>query len=154
MTAATDALDENDRERVRLVALVARLESGELSRIVHDRWTVAAKLAHLAFWERMALGHLERWATGADYIHEPPQWYDDVLNDALLVESLTLHTAAARQLVLAAAEDIDGRLRSLELARAERLLVDHDAAWLLRRYVHRREHLDEIEGVLGGSFAR
>ena len=149
MSAATDAMDENDRERARLASLVERLDHGELSRIVHDRWTVAAKLAHLAFWDRIALAVLERWAAGEAYETPQPQWFDDVINEAVLVESLTLHGAAARQLVLAAAEAIDRRLRSLEPGHAERLLVDHDAAWLLRRHVHRREHLDEIEGVLG-----
>ena len=146
MSDASDDMDANDRERQRLVDLVAGLGAGEPSRIVHDRWTVAAKLAHLAFWDRVALGHLERWAAGQEYVHEPPGWYDDVLNDAVLVESLTLVGGTAVQLVLAAAEAIDARLRGLEARRAERLLVDHDAAWLLRRHNHRAEHLDEIEG--------
>ena len=148
MSDAADAMDANDRERQRLARLVAALEQGELSRIVHDRWTVAAKLAHLAFWDRVALGHLERWAAGAEYVLETPQWYDDVLNDAVLVESLTLVGGTAVQLVLAAAEAIDARLRGLEAGRAERLLVDRDTAWLLRRHNHRAEHLDEIEGAL------
>ena len=151
MSAATDAMDANDRERARLVALVGRIEHGELSRIVHGRWTVAAKLAHMAFWDRFALALLERWAAGQDYETPSLPWYDDTLNDAMLPEALTLVGAAARQLVLAAAEDIDGRLRSLEPGQTERLLVDHDAAWQLRRHVHRAEHLDQIEGVLGVS---
>jgi len=126
MSEVTDAMDENDRERQRLARLVAGLDAGALAARVHDAWTVGAKLAHLALWDRIALGHLERWAAREAYVLETPQWYDDLLNDAMLPEALTLHGAAARQPVLAAAEAIDRRLRSIEDGQAERLLVDRD----------------------------
>ena len=149
MSEATDAMDENDRECARLATLLARMEHGDFAQTVHEGWTVTAKLGHLAFWDRFALGLLERWAAGEPYeTGTDDAWFDDTLNDALLAEWRALIPAVARQLVLAAAEAVDARLRRLEDGQAERLLVDHDAEWLLRRHRHRAEHLDEIEGAL------
>jgi hypothetical protein len=42
------------RARQRLQVLVARLDDAELAYPLGDEWTVAAVLAHLAFWDRRA----------------------------------------------------------------------------------------------------
>lgn len=147
---STEAIEANDVQRARLARLIAGAGTADLERIVHGEWTVAAKLAHLAYWDRFVLLLLERWTRAEDYVADQlPHWYDDCLNDALLVESLALEPAVAARLALEAAEAIDARLRSLEPERADRLLTDRDAEWLLRRHRHRAEHLDEIEGILG-----
>ena len=144
------ALDANERERRRVILLTNGLDEHALLEMVHDRWTVAAKLAHLAYWDRFALTLLERWARDEDYVADAlPHWYDDCLNDALLIESLALTPAVTARLAIEAAEAIDARLRALAPEQAARLLTDRDAAWLLRRHNHRKEHLDEIEVALG-----
>lgn len=144
------ALDANDRERRRLVVLLAGLDDAALSEGVEGRWTVAAKLAHLAYWDRFAQALLERWARGEDYATDTlPAFHDDVVNDAMLTEHLAVPPREAGRLAIAAAEAIDAALHALSAETAARLLTDHDAAWLLRRHNHRAEHLHEIEGALG-----
>ena len=74
------ALEANDRERRRLVLLVASLDDAALAEGVHGRWTVAAKLAHLAYWDRFALALLELWAAGEGYATDTlPDFHDDAL---------------------------------------------------------------------------
>lgn len=151
------ALDANDRERRRLVVLLAGLDDAALSEGVEGRWTVAAKFAHLAYWDRFALALLERWARGAwrvargeDYATDTlPSFHDEDLNDAMLTEQLALPPQEAGRLAIAAAGAIDAALHALPPETAARLLTDHDAAWLLRRSEHRAEHLHEIEAALG-----
>ena len=148
--AVTEALDANDRERRRLMLLVADIDEHALAETVHDRWTVAAKLAHLAYWDRFALALLERWAAGEPYETDTlPSFYDDCLNDAQLTEHLALPPREAVRLAVEAAGAIDARLHALPVEDATRLLTERDASWLLRRHNHRAEHLDEIEVALG-----
>ena len=136
------ALEANDRERRRLVLLVASLDEAALAEGVHGRWTVAAKLAHLAYWDR--------WASGEDYTTDAlPDFYDDTLNDAQLAEHLALLPREAARLAVGAAEAIDARLHALPAEAAVSLLTDRDASWLLRRHHHRAEHLVEIDLALG-----
>ena len=147
--ALREALDANDRERRRLTLLVADLDEHPLGETVHGRWTVAATLAHLAYWDRFALGLLERWAAGEPYQTDAlPAWHEHAVNDALLDGALALPPTTAVRLATEAAGAIDARLSELGEG-AGRLLTDRDAAWLLRRHCHRAEHLDEIEVALG-----
>jgi len=46
---------QNDAERIRLRSLVARLSDADLARPMPAGWTVAAILAHLAFWDQRIL---------------------------------------------------------------------------------------------------
>jgi hypothetical protein len=148
--AVREALEANDRERRRLVLLTSTLSERELRETVHGAWTVAATLAHLAYWDRFALGLLERWAAGEPYETDAlPPWHDHAVNDALLDEWLALPPGEAVRLAIEAAAAIDARLRALPPGAASRLLTDRDAEWLLRRHRHRAEHLGEVEGALG-----
>jgi hypothetical protein len=133
--------------------LVGTLTDAGLRLVVHGDWTIAAKLAHIAFWDRFALTVLERWAARKTYRIDVSDWYDDVLNDAVLVESLALEPSVAARLAVGAATALDARLDNLSPAEAKRLTADADrpetdANWLLHRYRHRAEHLDEIAAVL------
>ncbi len=148
--AVREALEANARERRRLGLLVGSLDEARLAEVVHDRWTVAAKLAHLAYWDRFALLLLERWALGEGYETDTlPGWHDDTVNDAQLDGWLALPPMEAARLAIEAAEAIDGRLEGLDPVDAERLLTDRDAEWLLRRHRHRAEHVVEIDVALG-----
>ena len=151
----SEALERNQAESARLSKLVAGLETSELSLIVHDNWTVAAKLAHIAYWDRFALAVLERWAARKPFRIDIPDWYDDLLNDAVLIESLAVEPTVAARLAVEAAAAMDRRLLGLgpEQARleADAAIPETDANWLLHRYRHRGEHLDEIEAALRGG---
>ena len=151
MRPSDEALEANDAQRQRLREVIARAGQGGLHQVVHDELDHRGQVAHLAYWDRFALAVLERWIRGEEYFtDELPAFYDDALNDSLLAESLALPPSAAARLAEAAADRIDGRLRSLPGEVADRLLTDGDAARLLRRHRHRAEHLDEIERVLRG----
>ncbi|MCK9495403.1 MAG: DinB family protein [Dehalococcoidia bacterium] len=145
-----EAFDLNERERVRLVTLVASLTEADLRVVVHDEWTIAAKLAHIALWDRIALAVLERWRERKESRIEDSQWRDDVFNDAVLIESLVLNPLDAARLAVDAVSALDRRLESLGEFDTTRLISDAakpetDTTWLLHRYRHRALHLDEID---------
>jgi hypothetical protein len=50
----------NDAERKRLEGLVARCSDADLERAMPAGWTVAATLAHLAFWDERVRVLFER----------------------------------------------------------------------------------------------
>src|SRR6266478_2462581 len=74
---------ENDAERGRLRALVARLSDADLARAMPAGWTVAGVLAHLAFWDQRILVLLEQWERSPS---KPPRIENeadtDWINDA------------------------------------------------------------------------
>src|SRR5215470_6911948 len=74
---ATTAVDrsfitENSNELRRLRALVERLSDADLARPTPGGWTVAASLAHVAFWDQRILFWLDRWESGEAprHLHE------------------------------------------------------------------------------------
>lgn len=145
-----EALVRNRAVTERMAAVAAR--SDDLVRIVHDNWTVAAKLAHLAYWDRFVLILLDRWQRRLPFRTDPPQWFDDVQNDAILDESLALEPAVAARLAVEAARAVDEWHAGLSAEDAARLDADArqsetDANWLVHRYRHREEHLDEVDAA-------
>ena len=137
-------VEENARERERLRALVNRMTDKDLERRIDGDWTVAALLAHLAFWDYRALVLLNRW----NRVGIGPSPIDvDGVNDAALPLWLAIPPRVAANLALAAAEAID---HALECATPE-MIAQIEALGgksRLRRGEHRREHLEQIERVL------
>jgi hypothetical protein len=135
----------NNAERARLKALVERLSDEELSRPMPAGWTVAAVLAHMAFWDGRALALMNKWDSGvapsaADYEPVDVSW----LNDAAKPLCLALPPRTAARLALQLAEETDRRAEAL----SDELLAQIVAAgtpFNLSRASHRQEHLDEIE---------
>jgi hypothetical protein len=142
-------LAENDAERERLRALVARLSDAELQRPMPAGWTVAAVLAHAGFWDARALALMDKWAGGvapaeADQEPEDIDW----ANDATKLLFLALPPREAANLALRLAEETDARVAAL----GDEVLAQNEAAGTplnVSRAEHRREHLDEIERALG-----
>ncbi len=135
---------ENARERERLAALVERLTDEELRLPLEAGWTIAAALAHLAFWDQWSLVRLRRWkqsgvaASSVDF---------DAVNDTFLPFSLALEPRVAAKMAVSSAEAIDRELEEIsdELVRAIESLGDR---FRLYRAIHRKMHLDEIEAAL------
>jgi hypothetical protein len=90
---------------------------------------------------------LERWRAGQAPPIEP-DWYADALNEAALPAWLLVPPRDATKLAVDAANAIDAAVAELEDPMVEALLARNEA-WMIRRYVHRREHVDQIEGALG-----
>jgi hypothetical protein len=138
---------ENNAERERLRSLVMRSSDEELSRPMPGGWTVAAVLAHLAFWDARALFSLDKWGRGVepsagDYEPDDPAW----INDSAKPLCLALQPRDAAQLAVRLADDADGRVEALseELLEKIRQVGPFDPS----RANHRKEHLDEIERAL------
>lgn len=137
---------ENGEQLERLRALVARLGDDEMAREIGGGWTVADALAHLAFYDRRAAILLERFAregvSASPYDHE-------TINQALLHLTRGLPPAAVREEVVAAAEAAD----RAAAATPKTLFAEIERRQEVKpsRAEHRRNHLDEIEAVLGGA---
>jgi hypothetical protein len=117
------------------------LSDDELRRPLPAGWTVAALLAHLAFWDARALFLLDKWGRGV-----APSTADDEPADVDWINE-------AAQLALRLAEEADRRVAALSDALLARLRasggpVDLRRAFNVARAHHRQEHLDEIEHAL------
>jgi uncharacterized damage-inducible protein DinB len=137
-------LEENMASRRRLETVVRRLSDADLARTTHYGWTIAALLAHLAFWDQRVLVLLRRWkAAGVD---ESP--VDSMaMNDALKPLCHALAPAAAAELCLAAAEAVDAELETI----TPELVQQIEAApvhFRFSRALHRDDHLRDIEQLL------
>jgi len=138
---------ENDRERRRLEALVGKLDDAALSRAMPAGWTLAAVLAHLAFWDQRIVLLSEQLRRGASV---PPAEAGNVdwINDAAKPTQLALAPRRAATLAVETARAADRAVAAL----SDDLLAKNAAAGSpinLLRAEHRREHLDEIEHGLG-----
>ncbi len=130
-------------ERQRLETLVQRLTDAELGTALTDGWTVAAVLAHLAFWDRRAANLVERWLrqgigrSDADV---------DAINDAAKAQWLALPPRVAAQQAVDAARAADAALDAAPDLVEQIVAIGYPIN--PSRAVHRREHLDEIERSL------
>jgi mycothiol maleylpyruvate isomerase-like protein len=138
---------ENDAERGRLRALVARLSDADLARAMPAGWTVAGVLAHLAFWDQRILVLLEQWEQSPS---KPPRIENeadtDWINDASKPLLLALAPRRAADLAVTIAEAVDGKVAALPDDLVARNAEVGSPLNLLRAE-HRAEHLRELEHV-------
>lgn len=140
-------IERNRAQRERLQALGERLSDEALSRPLGDGgWTVAAALAHLAYWDGRTLATLE--ASSRHGITRA--WWSpteaDAVNAAQLPGWKAMPPRDALQDALRAAEAIDQYVESLAPEMVEVLTRERPLA--LDRARHRGSHLDEIEQAL------
>ena len=135
---------ENAKELERLRLLVDRLTDEELILPIGNGWTIAVALAHLAFWDQLALFLMRKWKKDGV---EPSLVDFDVINDALLTLWLAISPRKAAHLAISSAEAID---HELEEASAELIndIFSLGENFRLYRSIHRKQHLDEIEEFL------
>ena len=138
---------ENARATQRLESLVAGSGEEALALSLPNGWTVAQALAHLAFWDLRYLALLKRWQrTGVD--SSPADV--DVANEAVLGISSAIPLKEAGGLAVASAEAVDAEAeRVSEALRAAIVAAGHER--VLRRSLHRHEHLRQIEETLAKS---
>ena len=141
-------LTENDAERARLKAFVARLSEDDIARPISPKWTVGVALMHLAFWDRLWLAKFEEWER-TDVVQIPPvQDFVHGINDGMLSWWRTIAPAQVKYETIAAAEAVDSKAASLPEPLVEAILAVRPRT--LIRATHRREHLDKIESALAG----
>jgi hypothetical protein len=138
-------VDANRRARERLRATVSRLSDADLKRDVGDGWTIAAALAHVAFWDRRAQVLLEKWQRiGEEPMPSPADI--DVINDAAQHLIGLIPPRAAANEAVAAADAVDSALETLNAELLARVVAK--SATRVDRASHRVEHLDEIDRLL------
>jgi hypothetical protein len=148
MAADRGYVQDNDRERARLEAFVARCTDADLERPAPGGWTVGATLAHLAFWDERIRLLVERWQR--DGIAPVPGHEEDVdwINDSAKPMFLAMSPRRAADLAVATARAADRAVQGL----SDEMLA-HNAATgspiSVVRAAHRRQHLDELEPVVG-----
>jgi hypothetical protein len=140
-----DFIQPNDNSRQRLEVLVGSLSEADYREANSSGWTVAALLAHVAFWDQRILALLRRWE--ARNLDESPV-DPDVINDALQPFCLTLEPRAAAGLCLSSARETDAALAGIspELYQA---IIASGVNFRFDRSAHREDHLGEITSLLG-----
>ena len=147
MTEDRSYVDENDRERERMRALVARLGDDELRMQVNDDWTVAGVLGHIAFWDARVLALAVKVDRGEPFSPDDTEPEDvDWINDATrpLIHAIPPRDAA--EIALRLAEEADQRVASLPQDRM--YPTDPESPINRLRAGHRGEHLDDIDAAL------
>ena len=143
-------IQDNDRERERMRALVDRLGEEELTRPVNEFWTVAGVLGHIAFWDARILALSEKLKKGIPFSPSDNDPEDvDWINDASrpLIHAVPPSTLA--RLALDIAEQTDAKVATLP---PERLWpMDPESPIYASRAAHRGEHLDDVEAALRSS---
>ncbi len=142
-------LTRNEASRERLQLLVARLSEADLMRTVREGWTVSAVLAHVAFWDRVRMMGWERNDPERGYFESDAE--QDMINDSALPQWHALPPNEAVREVLAAAEQLDDKIKNLspDVVARYREKTSGQVQWMLDRSIHRHRHIDEIEQALG-----
>src|SRR5215216_346196 len=104
-------IQSNTQTRQRLRSLVDRLTDVDLDRSLGEGWTVAATLAHMAFWDYRALALVERWERQRSTDESPEE--GEINNRAMLPLCLAIQPRAAADLALRAAEATDAKMAGL-----------------------------------------
>ena len=148
MAADRSYVEENEAELRRLRELLDGLNDEQLATPMDAGWTVAAVLAHVAFWDYRIVTLLEQWGPEGD---GPAPTYEEVavhwINDANKPIFLAIPPQVAKQIALDAADAADQAVATM----SEELLAKAEGAgWIINpvRAEHRREHIDELEQVL------
>jgi DinB superfamily len=138
--------ERNAEATARLMDLLARLTEADLERSVGGGWTVAMALGHLAFWDRLQTAQLRLIASGAPPAEDTAA-VTSVTNEA--VEPLLAVAAplAVGSLAVTAAELVDEAVNHLDGGTLARLL-EGELAYLVRRWMHREEHIEQIAAAL------
>lgn len=139
---------QNRNSRHRLETLVQGLSDEDLARSTDYGWTVAALLAHLAFWDHRMSVILHRWQEAG--LDDSPIDAGAV-NDALKVICHALEPRTAAGLAVSAAEKIDSELEMLSPERVAEIEAHAEATstqFRMNRSLHRASHLKDIEALL------
>ncbi len=140
---------ENALTRNRLTSLIAQMTDADLERSLGEGWTVAATLAHLAFWDQRVLRLLEKWEQSGVTPSPFPEDVD-IINDATQALCLALEPRAAARLWQETAETLDQKIEGLA-PELEAAIIAGGRHIGFGRWHHRREHLAELEKILSTS---
>ncbi len=138
-------ITNNNKERERLIKLVNEITDKELNLVIYkEGWTIAAALAHIAFWDERRRVMLRIWKQKG-VANSPSD--ENVINDALIPLLLAIPPRKTAELAVATAEALDKEIEELP----PKLVTAIEALkkpYTLNRGIHRKAHLDEIDAFL------
>ena len=140
--------EQNTESRRRLEKLVQGLSEQDLARSTDYGWTVAALLAHLAFWDQRVLVILRRWKQEG---FDPSPIDAMAVNDSLRVICHALEPRTAIELCLSSAAAVDSELETLTpemVKQMEEHAAATDTQFRMNRALHRDGHLNDIEALV------
>ncbi len=137
-------ISENAATSEKLVSLIDQLREEDYFLDAGDGWDIRVILAHLAFWV-LRTGVLMKRGKREGVRNSPIDL--DVMNESLLSILRSVPPRAAAELAVSAAKAADREVESLrdDLAMEVEGLGDKRR---LGRHIHRRMHIDQIEGML------
>jgi len=143
-----DAITSNNITRERLRDIVAKMNDADLARDLGGGWTVAAMLAHLAYYDFRAVAMFDQWRRTGEVTASPLD--AEITNRAMLPLALNVAPRTAARLALEAAEAADSCVAELELDPdlLEKIEAAGDVNLRLDRGHHRQEHVRQIEQAL------
>ena len=139
-------VQNNKRSRDRLVANIKNLDEASLQRRVNDEWTIAATLAHVAFWDEICIARWDAYASGGS-LEDIPDKIIELVNAGNLPTWLALPAKTTVNLVTRSMDDLDARIARLS-EDARRTATAGGFTYMLDRTRHRDEHSTEIEAIL------
>ena len=146
----TDAsfVEQNRRELDRMRGIVERASDDDLRRPVHDAWSVAEALGHIAFWDARAIVLAKRMERGIPFTPDDDEPDEvDWINDSALMLIQAIEPREVARLALRLAEEADRRVAALP---PEKMWpADPSSPLYPLRADHRGEHVDLIEKGLG-----
>ena len=141
-----DVLKKNAESRDRLLALVASLDEQTLQRQVDADWTIAALLAHVAFWDQICAVRWDAFNDGGS-LADVPDTLIDFINAANLPTWRALPGHAAVDVLRQAMEETDTRIARLPDT-AVQAAMSGGFTFMLDRTGHRNEHAVQIATFL------
>jgi hypothetical protein len=141
--ALDDTIERNASTLERLRALVASLSDADFERPLGGGWVVATAFAHLAFWDRRQSHALQNFVEHGTVLEE-----DETVNPSIDPLLAAIPPRRAAELALGAAELVDETVAGLDAA-VRSALEGGEGAYLARRWMHREEHIAQVEAGLG-----
>jgi hypothetical protein len=141
-----DVVRKNTASRDRLLALVESRDEQTLQRQIDEEWTIAALLAHVAFWDQICAVRWDAYNTGGS-LADVPDSLIDFINAANLPTWRALSGRAAVDLLRQAMEETDARIARLPQA-AVQAATSGGFTFMLDRTSHRDEHAAHITAFL------
>jgi hypothetical protein len=142
-------IDENEVARLELSELIAHLDERSFNCPLGLGWTVSTLLCHLAFWDQRVLFLLREWQSGHFETSRLSSQSVDSINHAVKVLSQSVTGPAAAKLALDSAAAVDSQLKGISDELIGQI-VSAGFERVLRRSLHRLEHLQKIRRLTSG----
>jgi hypothetical protein len=130
-----------------LKALVAGLREADYGKSAGEGWTVATLLCHLALWDGRVAYTLKHWQASAEIPSNVAKDATDFINLAARDVFAAVPGRAAAELAVTRTENLDALLETLDDTFCEQV-VSAGFTRMLRRSLHRRAHLAEMQAAL------